>query len=512
MKKLLAISSVLVFTSFFFVQIVKAEGNVYSQTIDTNSVTPPSGQVHHHVFPAGSYTPGTVDTVQLKLSVPSGTSHVNIINFVAPGETNRTSDCQLVTTTPTLVNFTLSTPVNVIAGGFYFKMDTHSGTDCSGAFDQESVTVHGKTNAGTSILFGGFGVDQHLDPYDLMGNDVPVGQITITDPADGQIINSDAYTVSGTCPINGSNRLAIYGDDIAFGSQSFEFDCTAHAYSETFTFPHLGINAINVEDIANTSGLPNTYKKFVTVNNVSGNAGYGLTMIDPQCANNTCSNLEADNSWTFRIGYSLPNEDLRNQVTFEAYSCVGNFIDDCTVIGGIDTLDVVDADQNNYVDVTPIVVHSTVVHYYKIVLGNDSLVKAGLNFTTIAGFGDGTIKKHDPGETDLGVLGNTLRYLFVPNQKVLRQFVTTGDQLKTKIPFGYFYEVSDRLTNVSATDPGLNLVVPIHLAGQDFSWTLIDSSNNQISNVTNIMKPIITWVLWLGFIWYVYSRVRDKEL
>src|SRR5690606_14525842 len=104
--------------------------------------------------------------------------------------------------------------------------------------------------------------------------------------------------------------------------------------------------------------------------------------------------------------------------------------------------------------------------------------------------------------------GNLVRSLFVPKQKTLRNFTDNIPAImQTKIPFAYFYEVENRLTNINATTEEITIAIPIRFQNVNTSLQILSSENTATSNIADTLRPILEWVIWISVLLYFYFAV-----
>jgi hypothetical protein len=103
------------------------------------------------------------------------------------------------------------------------------------------------------------------------------------------------------------------------------------------------------------------------------------------------------------------------------------------------------------------------------------------------------------------------QYLFSPDQIALNNFYNLKDELKNKIPFSYFYQISDLVasTTIAATSSAID----INLKSQDFNFgTVSFMSFDNIQPFKNVMDKIFKTAIWVGLAFYFFWRIIHLEL
>lgn len=119
---------------------------------------------------------------------------------------------------------------------------------------------------------------------------------------------------------------------------------------------------------------------------------------------------------------------------------------------------------------------------------------------------------------DFGVgVCNLVRFLFVPSQNSVNQFLGTQSIMATKPPFNFFYNLTSTLsglasTTASTTMTGLTLSVgatstPFHITADMFSADTINKYTNTTSR--NLLRTIMEYSIYLGFTAMVILEVRQ---
>lgn len=122
--------------------------------------------------------------------------------------------------------------------------------------------------------------------------------------------------------------------------------------------------------------------------------------------------------------------------------------------------------------------------------------------------------------TTLGWFGNeivnVLRYIFVPSFEPYNALLlSVNEELKDSFPFGYFtdlFALYDSVFNdyddaTSTEDVSITYDVfdnPLEITLFRFSWV-----EDKFADELDDIQTFLTWVLWLGFAWYLYSRTTE---
>lgn len=388
------------------------------------------------------------------------------------------------------------------------------------------VTIFGLDGSGSFERSGLFGDTLSFFPYMLLGENQVVGDLTIANPSPGSFIQIPSTSFNGTCPINGTNQLALINvasNNNSASESDFTIDCTSHAWSTTHDIS-LGGQQFAIVDhswladqpgiIAEGAPCGSTFCEtaFVNFTGTAPNYEYNLAILYPQCTNGVCDNLATTSNFPFRFSYSVPTDKQESDHFYLEKDCDSGFLS-CTEVD-FGTINNADPDGNGFIDTgtgDAVIISDSTKRYYVVKIKSGSIVDTSLVFTTK----ENTTTGQNPVLPKARCTGffGPLCELFIPRGRVVNLLTDNiPSLLKTKVPFGYFYAVSDKLTNVNSGETSLSVIVPIHIANTNISWHLIDSSDSSYTHITDVLKPIITWALWLGLIFYVYVSIRDMNL
>lgn len=168
------------------------------------------------------------------------------------------------------------------------------------------------------------------------------------------------------------------------------------------------------------------------------------------------------------------------------------------------------------------------VYGYNSLAGYPEPVSSDYNFSTGTALG-----------TDLGTSGNfisaALKYLFIPSSKAMDGYKAYHDLLLQKAPLGYYPLAENAFftfINTSATQfasieiPTSSLeimyltvsssVLPFLTtpASSTFVFWNVSSTKNSVI-VSRTLPYLLTferWGIWIGFLWYLFVRIRDLIL
>jgi len=118
-------------------------------------------------------------------------------------------------------------------------------------------------------------------------------------------------------------------------------------------------------------------------------------------------------------------------------------------------------------------------------------------------------------------------FLIVPQASTLNEFSTLTDTLKTKIPFSYFYDVSDLYSNsVGATTTTAMQSFSMNLGIIDFASStamgpllpasigfLSSSTINQFlpAGMHDLLYNLMIYAIWLDVMWLLYHRIVPSK-
>jgi len=107
---------------------------------------------------------------------------------------------------------------------------------------------------------------------------------------------------------------------------------------------------------------------------------------------------------------------------------------------------------------------------------------------------------------------NALAFLFVPDSTSLDKIFTLDEVLAQKQPFGFFFLVQQKMTEVGATEgsAGAGLTVDTGAGAlgevEFFNFASAKSEMTAMGMDTTEVQDIMIWMLWLMLGWYVWHR------
>lgn len=115
--------------------------------------------------------------------------------------------------------------------------------------------------------------------------------------------------------------------------------------------------------------------------------------------------------------------------------------------------------------------------------------------------------------TDFGIFGNAVvdafKWLFLPNESVKLQYNATVDNLKTKVPFSFFYASKNALDSINiASTTKLSTKVDISLSGHEY--TIFDMANTKeaLGNDNfNLLYNLVKYSMWFSLLIFYSLRI-----
>jgi len=109
-----------------------------------------------------------------------------------------------------------------------------------------------------------------------------------------------------------------------------------------------------------------------------------------------------------------------------------------------------------------------------------------------------------------GALCKVLTFLFYPSTPSWSKATSTIQLLKSRAPFGYFYQLKtgyENITLTASTTPTLTLVLPASVGG---NLTILSEANIKLymgDTTFNLLYSFVELVLWVLFGFYIFRRV-----
>jgi hypothetical protein len=267
-------------------------------------------------------------------------------------------------------------------------------------------------------------------------------------------------------------------------------------------------------------GVADGYAAWMDIIGYNSIYNYDLKVLYPDCDSvNACVNLKTSDDFPFRFSYRLDsNVHTVSDVHFILLNGCDSSFASCSAhdLGSVASLD---TNNYGYVDVPNgsnyIQADDTYRYYIAELRLTDSSGELffTVRFSTHEAANQDTAQAPSLPGNDLGFWGNIFKTLFVPRTQDLKNF--TDDLpaiLRSKIPFAYFYAISDHLTGLNATPSALTFDFPIHIGNVNVTMHLLDSSETNQKTVFDSFRSVLSWSLWIILLVYFYERVRHIEL
>jgi len=534
--KRLAIIFTLFVTSLFFIVYHAYAWSQYNH-VDSGTVTHSGNNpavVPYFTYDSTDFIGGdTFNRISLKIALTNSQPYVLI--YATQGvdifedcvTTDGTSNAQVVSATFDNA-LTTDADVQVQVLGFTQYSNCAPGGNHSVNYSLP-VTIYGVADdLGSSIYVSidGVSVDEFTPWFEFVDGS---NMLSIGTPSDGSSHDLGVTTFSGECGDNGPGyALRPSGfDNAPTHVDDFDIECTDFTWSDDQEI-YRGLNTYFIYsiDCLDTSreipgnpdhfygcfGLANgTTRASSAVTGIDATNGYSLTLIYPK--NNEplgITNITAG-TWTFRFRYSLPLGINSSDVDFTVTNCDGDTgWSTCasTVVNG--TVASIDTLNQGLLDTDQIEVEAGVYHYFIATLDVDSAIKYQINFYTYGSTADDALPISDPGDRNCGKWDYICELLLPREDWLSYNQAITFDRAKTKIPFAIFYDIRDQFdasfnTNTQETA----FVAPIHTTAANVNITLLDTSDPDLQNSMDTFRPWIEWSLWLGFVSFLWFRVKN---
>lgn len=121
-------------------------------------------------------------------------------------------------------------------------------------------------------------------------------------------------------------------------------------------------------------------------------------------------------------------------------------------------------------------------------------------------------------DPDFGILGNAIRDLFiwafVPGEDVSVQWQILSNDISGKMPFGYFYLVKEKLTDISYSSSSFSTItVPFMASSAQLTIFDISSVSTYFGSTTwDLLQTLLSISLWVALLYYIFSRINDLKL
>jgi hypothetical protein len=348
------------------------------------------------------------------------------------------------------------------------------------------------SGASTDIFFKIFSSDPITIPFE------------ITSPSSSQqIVNDTWVTVTGTCPINGDNRIGFTNDCLGFEEIEYTTSCVENTFSAEFYKSSLSERII-ARDIESVSGDCVDYDDLMDMVTVDGiefvdgypedwyfNFGlyddYNIQIKSPKF-DTALSLPKGSTSRDFTFSFTYP-EGTIDDLTFniKQYNSSGTELDSAFHTRTLASM----TDTSNY---TVTLSASTTPYHYVVQLIEDSTLKRQYPFGIYV--------------SDLDFVGN-------PDDDDGYFFPRIVSELRKKIVFNYYFSFHDGFYNMfngqySSPSPTALDITFKSVSGNgqyNLDVKVFSASDPRVKAFASGLRPYIVALLWLGFALYVVFRV-----
>lgn len=328
----------------------------------------------------------------------------------------------------------------------------------------------------------------------------------ITSPLNNDPEIRDTWiTVSGTCPIAGTNRIGLTNDCLGFNNINYNLACTAGKFSGQFYYDGLGDKRVIARDIssvstdcANYDSLMD-YKTVRTIEVINGYpnnwyfnfdyySDYDIKIKSPTF--DTALTLpygSTSSLFTFQFIYPASSTLANLNFTIKQYDPNGNLLNASFATKTLSTM----ADTQNY-SVNLDASSTTALHY--VVQLTDT----------------GAMKRQYP----FGIYVSDLN--FTANVDATNYlFPRLVEALKKKIVFNYFFAFHDgfaglfNASTTAVTSTALDITFKSVSADKQYNTSIMifSASDPNVKNLASGLRPYITAIMWLIFALYVVLRI-----
>ncbi len=341
------------------------------------------------------------------------------------------------------------------------------------------------------MLFKVFSADPIIIPFD------------ITSPVTSQeIINDTWVTVTGTCPINGTNRIGFTDDCLGFEEIEYETACVEHKFSAQFYHTSLS-DRIIAREKNSVSGDCVDYDNlmdYITVSGIEFVDGYpedwyfnfGIyndydIVINSPSFDTLLSLPRGTTEKAFSFGFRFPTSSLNN-LTFKItqYDHNGNVTSENFHTRTLASM----ADTNDYT--VTLTGGTDTIHYVVQLLENS------------------TLKRQYP----FGIHVSDFTFVANPDEQDYF-FPRIVEELRNKIVFNYYFAFHDgfyNLFNGQYSSPSLGALditfKSVSGNGQyNIDMKIFSASDPRVRAFASGIRPYVVALLWLSFATYVVFRV-----
>lgn len=328
----------------------------------------------------------------------------------------------------------------------------------------------------------------------------------ITSPQNNDPEIRDTWiTVTGTCPINGANRIGFTNDCLGFDKINYNISCTSNTFTGQFYYDGLGDKRVIAREVSSVSGDCVDYDDkmdFKTVRSIEVINGY---------PNDWYFNFDYYNDYDIKIlspsfdtALTLPIGSTSSLFTFKftypASSTLANlnftikqYLPDGTLLNGSYHTKLLSQMANTQSYGVNLDASSTTPLHYVVQLTDTGVMKRQYPFAIYV--------------SDLDFTANVDATNYF--------FPRVVEALKKKIVFNYFFAFHDGFANMfnasstAVASSALDISFKTVSADKQYNTnlTIFSASDPTVKSFASGLRPYITALLWLIFALYVVLRV-----
>jgi hypothetical protein len=312
-------------------------------------------------------------------------------------------------------------------------------------------------------------------------------------------------TVTGTCPLNGQNRIGFTNNCLGFEDIEYNVSCVDNEFSGQFYYNGQGDKRLIVRDIDSMSGdcvdyddLMD-YKTLQTVEIINGYPDdwyfnfdyyddYDIRIKSPSFDTALTLPIESTSA-NFTFGFIYPPSSTLSNLVFN----IKQYTSSGVLLNGsyhTRTLSTISNTWNYTVNLTA---SSTVPLHYVVQLIDSGQMRRQYPFAIYV--------------SDLGFSANIDATTYF--------FPRLVEALKRKIVFNYFFTFHDNFADMfnvdgaSVSSTALDITLKSMSADKQYNMDIkvFSASDSSVRNFANGLRPFITAFLWLAFALYVVFRV-----
>ena len=349
------------------------------------------------------------------------------------------------------------------------------------------------TGESTDIFFKIFSSDPIVIPFEITSHD-----------NDSPAINDSYITVSGTCPINGENRIGFTNDCLGYENIEYNVDCVDNEFSGQF-YHEATNHRLIAREISSVSGDCVDYDDlmdYITLSGLEIIEGYPddwyfnfdyyddydieitSPIFDVPALTLPLGSSAVDMSFSFIYPHPLSPFLVFN---IKQYDETGNLLNDSYHNKALYEM----TDTNNYI--VNLTASSSPIHYVVQLLNNGDLVRQYPFGVFVS-------------DLDLIINPDEYRYLFP----------RLVEKMKKKVVFNYYFAFYDgfySLFNGSipvSSDDALDITFKsVSGDGQyNLNVPIFKGSDPNVKTFTSGLRPYITAFLWLVFALYLVIKIN----